>query len=262
MGMTYIATPARGELVQWQSRRTSVADTRDLLWSQYLSERRTSDRTALVESYLSLVGFVVSRLKGSLPRHVERERLSQHGVFGLIDAIERFDPSREVRFETFAVPRIRGAILDAVRAADWTPRSLRARQRALADAVATLEGRLMRAPTTEELRAELGLSADAFHALTAALSRADLAELDERVAQLPDAADDPAEAFERAEETRMLYAAISSLAAREQQVLLMYYFEDRTLKEIGALLGVSESRVCKVHAKAMRTVCASLRAAH
>jgi RNA polymerase sigma factor for flagellar operon FliA len=262
MGMTYIAAPARGELVPWQYRRTSVADTRDELWTRYLSQRHKSDRTALVESYLSLVGFVVSRLKGSLPRHVERERLSQHGVFGLIDAIERFDPARQVRFETFAVPRIRGAILDAVRAADWTPRSLRARQRALADAAGALEARLMRAPTTEEVREELGLTAAAFHALTAELSRGQLVELDEWVEQLVAVTDDPAEAFERAEETRMLRAAISSLPEREQDVLFMYYFEDRTLKEIGARLGVSESRACKLHAKAMQAVCTRLREAH
>lgn len=120
----------------------------------------------------------------------------------------------------------------------------------------------MRAPTTEEVREELGLTAAAFHALTAELSRGQLVELDEWVEQLVAVTDDPAEAFERAEETRMLRAAISSLPEREQDVLFMYYFEDRTLKEIGARLGVSESRACKLHAKAMQAVCTRLREAH
>ncbi|MGH8980135.1 MAG: sigma-70 family RNA polymerase sigma factor [Acidimicrobiales bacterium] len=259
--MTYVMAPARVGPVSWQHRWTSTAHKRDELWARYLSERRTADRTELVESYLSLVGFVVSRLKGILPRHVERDRLTQYGVFGLIDAIERFDPGRQARFETFAVPRIRGSILDAVRATDWAPRSVRARARALADAAVTLEARLRRAPNNEELREELGLSHAAFDALTADVLRSDVTELDDRAHDLAADCGDPAEEFERAEESRLLRKCIASLPAREQRVLVLYYFEDRTLKEIGALLGVSESWVCKVHAKAMRTVCAKLRPA-
>jgi len=231
----------------------------DDLWSEYKRSSARHLRDQLIVHYAPVVKYVAGRVSVGLPRHVEESDLVSYGMIGLIDAIERFNPSRQVRFETFAVPRIRGAILDAVRAADWTPRSLRARQRALADAAGALEARLMRAPTAEEVREELGLSAAAFHALTAELSRGQLVGLDERVEQLVDVTDDPAEAYERAEETRILRAAISSLPEREQHVLLMYYFEDRTLKEIGARLGVSESRACKMHAKAMQAVCAHLR---
>lgn len=231
------------------------------LWARYLSGRDPADRTALTESYLSLVGYVVARTKALLPRYVERENLAQHGVFGLIDAIERFDPARGVRFQTFAVPRIRGAILDAVRANDWAPRSVRTRQRAMAAAAAALEARLRRSPTPEELRRELGLTARAFDALSLDVTRGSLSELGPHVDQLADFSNDPAEALERAEESRLLWESIASLAPRERQVILLYYVEDRTLKEIGDLLGVSESWICKIHAKAMRTVLEHLRQA-
>jgi RNA polymerase sigma factor FliA len=231
------------------------------LWARYLDSRDPADRTALTESYLSLVGFVVTRMKALLPRYVERENLAQHGVFGLIDAVERYDPGRGVRFETFAVPRIRGAILDAVRANDWAPRSVRARQRAMADAAANLEARLRRSPTPEELRRELGLTPSAFQALSLDVTRGTVSELGPYADQLADPSNDPAEALERAEESRLLWESIALLAPREQQVLVLYYFEERTLKEIGDLLGVSESWVCKIHAKAMRTVLDHLRRA-
>jgi RNA polymerase sigma factor FliA len=250
----------RGPVV-WEDRRRAGASGVEELWSRYVSSRNTADRTALTESYLSLVGFVVSRLKALLPSYVERENLSQHGVFGLIDAIERFDPARGVRFETFAIPRIRGSILDAVRASDWAPRSVRARQRALAEALAKLEARLMRSPTPEELRGELGLSVSAFDALHLELLRGNLSELDHDADELADASNDPAEALERAEETRLLRESIAALPEREQQVLLLYYFDEYTLKQIGEMFGVSESWVCKIHAKATRTVLELLRKA-
>ncbi len=244
----------------WRDSRTAVDSVHEL-WARYLGHRNAADRTALTESYLSLVGYVVTRTKALLPRHVERENLAQHGVFGLIDAIERFDPGRGVRFETFAIPRIRGAILDAVRANDWAPRSVRARQRAMVDAAATLEARLRRSPTPEELRRELGLTPRAFDALSLDVSRGSVSELGPYVDQLADLSKDPAEALERAEESRLLWESIASLALRERQVIMLYYFEDRTLKEIGDLLGVSESWICKIHAKAMRAVLEHLRQA-
>lgn len=254
MGMVDTATPASCGSA---GKSHEVHD----LWARYLVHRSPADRTALTESYLSLVGFVVARTKALLPHYVERENLAQHGVFGLIDAIERFDPGRGVRFETFAVPRIRGSILDAVRASDWAPRSVRSRQRAMHDASARLEARLRRSPTPEELRRELGLTPRAFDALSLDVTRGSISELGPYVDQLADLADDPAEALERAEESRLLREGIAALAPREQQVVFLYYFEDRTLKEIGTMLGVSESWICKIHAKAMRTVLEHLREA-
>lgn len=261
--MAYTAMPAGSGLValpQCRTTSTDAANATNELWARYLSARSTADRTRLTEVYLSLVGFVVSQLK-QLPRHVERDKLMQPGVLGLIDAIERYDPERQVRFETFAVPRIRGSILDAVRAADWAPRTVRVRQRAFEDAVARLEARLKRAPTNEEVRHELGLSPAAFRALAADVSRREVHELDDRVEALAGFSEDPADAFERAEQSRMVRASLASLPERERQVLVMYYVDDLTLKEIGALLGVSESWVCKLHAKAMRSVVQQLRRA-
>lgn len=245
----------------FQDRRAIPDGGAHELWASYLAHRRAADRAALIESYLSLVGYVVARMKALLPRHVEGENLAQHGVFGLIDAIERFDPERGARFETFAIPRIRGSILDAVRASDWAPRSVRARQRALEEASATLEAKLRRSPTPNELRRELGLSASAFAALSMDVLRGSISSLDPLAEQLVDVTNDPAEAIERAEELRLVRESVAALPTREQQVLLRYYFAEQTLKEIGEILGVSESWVCKIHTKAMRTVLEHLQAA-
>lgn len=225
------------------------------LWDRFLDRRDAESRAVLTEAYLSLVRYVVARMKPLLPDHLERDNLVQYGVFGLVDAIERFQPSRGVRFETFAVPRIKGAILDAVRANDWAPRSVRAREKELALVSATLEARLKRAPTTDEILTEMGISRPAFENLRVQVAQGRVAELDQRNADLvTDDTTDPAAAYERTEELQILRQCISSLPEREQQVLSLYYFDELTLKQIGEVLGVTEGWVCKIHAKAIRSI--------
>ncbi len=225
------------------------------LWDQYLERRDPTTRAALTEAYLSLVRYVVARMKPLLPDYLERDNLAQYGVFGLVDAIDRFQPSRGVRFETFAVPRIKGAILDAVRSNDWAPRSVRAREKELAVVSASLEARLKRSPTTEEILAEMGITRPAFENLRVQVAQGRVGELDQRDADLvPDDTTDPAAAYERTEELELLRRCISSLPEREQQVLALYYFDEMTLKQIGEVLGVTEGWVCKIHAKAIRSI--------
>lgn len=225
------------------------------LWDRYLERRDPESRAALTEAYLSLVRYVVARMKPLLPDYLERDNLVQYGVFGLVDAIERFQPSRGVRFETFAVPRIKGAILDAVRSNDWAPRSVRAREKELALVSASLEARLKRAPTTDEILAEMGISRPAFENLRVQVAQGRVAELDHRDADLvSDDLSDPAAAYERTEELETLRQCIASLPQREQQVLALYYFDEMTLKQIGEVLGVTEGWVCKIHAKAIRSI--------
>lgn len=225
------------------------------LWDRFFEQRDVESRAALTEAYLSLVRYVVARMKPLLPDFLERENLVQYGVFGLVDAIDRFQPSRGVRFETFAVPRIKGAILDAVRSNDWAPRSVRAREKELAQAAASLEARLKRSPTPDELMAEMGINRPAFEHLRVQVAQGRIAELDQHSVDLvPDEATDPEAAFERSEELRLLRQCIAQLPEREQRVLALYYFDELTLKQIGEVLGVTEGWVCKIHAKAIRAI--------
>lgn len=237
-------------------------ETPEVLWQQYHTAHDPKVRSALIESYLSLVRYVVSRMKPLLPDYLERDNLVHYGVFGLADAIERFQPSRGVKFETFAVPRIKGAILDAVRANDWAPRSVRAYEREMALVSASLEARHKRSPTSEEVRAEMGITRPAFETLRMQVARGRVAGLGEHDVDLvTDDTTDPAAAYERAEELQVLRQCISSLPEREQQVLALYYFDELTLKQIGEVLGVTEGWVCKIHAKAIQAILGKMREA-
>ncbi|MGH9087325.1 MAG: sigma-70 family RNA polymerase sigma factor [Acidimicrobiales bacterium] len=232
------------------------------LWDRFFERRDSGSRATLTEAYLSLVRYVVARMKPLLPDYLERDNLVQYGVFGLVDAIDRFQPSRGVRFETFAVPRIKGAILDAVRSNDWAPRSVRAREKELALVSAGLEARLKRSPTTDEILTEMGITRPAFESLRLQVAQGRIGELDQRDADLvPDDSTDPAAAYERTEELQILRRCIASLPEREQQVLALYYFDELTLKQIGEVLGVTEGWVCKIHAKAIQAILGKMREA-
>jgi len=231
------------------------------LWQQYFDCRDREVRAELTAAYLSLVRYVVARMVPLLPGHVERDSLIHYGVFGLVDAIDRFDPAREVQFETFAVPRIKGAILDAVRSDDWAPRSVRARSRALATASAHLETRLKRSPTTDEILTEMGISRAAFEALRVHLARGSVDCLDQdHEDRLSEHAADPADAFEAAEELRVLREGIASLPDRQRQVLELYYFDELTLREVADVLGVTEGRASRIRARAIRSMLDRMRA--
>lgn len=235
------------------------------LWQAF---KRTGDRAAreaLILNYAPLVKYVAGRLAVSLPASVEFEDLISYGTLGLIDAVERFEPARGVKFETYALARIRGGMIDGLRLSDWVPRSLRQKARHFETIVQRLESNLGRAATDAELASALGLSAAEYQDLVSELACTTLGSLDEvwrgdqdgnegvRVVDgLADAqAEDPLASAEYAELKRALAEAIDQLPERERLVVALYYREGLTLKEIGRVLEVTEARVSQIHTKAI-----------
>jgi RNA polymerase sigma factor for flagellar operon FliA len=243
---------------------TSGGDTL-ALWHDY---RRTKDqalRDRLILTYAPLVKFVAGRLGASLPAHVDEQDLVSYGLLGLIGAIERFDPDREIKFETYAIARIKGAIIDELRSLDWVPRSVRTRAREIERAIAELERTLLRAPTDEEIAAKVGISPDELEGSLAEISRSSMAALDElwspagsggdQIALIDTIEDtagpNPEFSLEQTELKEALGEAIARLPEREKLVVTLYYYEELTLREIGEVLGVTESRVSQLHTKAV-----------
>ena len=231
----------------------TVADV-DGLWRAYLAEPTRPLRDRLVLHYTPLLRAVAQRVGSGLPSYVELADLAQCGFFGLVDAVERFDPARCTRFESYAAQRIRGAILDELRAQDWVPRSVRGRVRELERAQERLEGRLLRAATDRELADELDLPVHEVRSLTRQVQMISVEALDEQsggVSELlaADAEADPVVVLQARETLRLLAVAVAQLGERDRTVVRLYYLENRTLAEIGKLLGVTESRVCQLHTR-------------
>jgi RNA polymerase sigma factor for flagellar operon FliA len=250
---------------------TTGDDGTTRLWAEYKRSGDRQMRDQLIVLYSPLVKYVAARVAIGLPQHVDGADLVSYGIIGLIDAIDRFDPVRNVKFETYAIPRIRGAIIDELRAIDWVPRSVRAKARALEQAYATLEATLLRTPTDAEVAAELDISEKELHVILRQLSFVGVAALDEvfpgRGARgqhttlgdtVPDANPGPAAYFDEKESKEILAQAIMHLGDRERTVLSLYYYEGLTLAEIGDVLGVTESRVCQIHTKAVLQLRAKL----
>ncbi|MBP2477069.1 RNA polymerase sigma factor for flagellar operon FliA [Crossiella equi] len=232
------------------------------LWRAYGQAREQTLRDRLVLHYAPLVKYVAGRVGTGLPSYVDVADLVQSGVFGLVDAIEKFEPERGLKFETYAMQRIRGAILDDLRAQDWVPRSVRSRARDVERALERLEARLQRTATDLELADELGVSSDELRELFAQLQLTSVVALDELIAAgrgtaslaetLPDdRAEDPVAALVDQDGRRQLADAIAQLSERDRVVVTLYYFENLTLAEIGRVLGVTESRVCQLHTRAV-----------
>jgi RNA polymerase sigma factor FliA len=234
------------------------------LWEEYkkTNERRLRDQ--LIVLYSPLVKYVAARVAVGLPQHVDGSDLVSYGIIGLIDAIDRFNPVRQVKFETYAIPRIRGAIIDELRAIDWVPRSVRAKARAVEQAYASLEASLLRTPTDAEVATELGISEPELQEILRQISFVGVAALDEVFMvggdradrttlgdTIPDSTAGPVAMFEDKESKEILAQAIMQLGERERTVLSLYYYEGLTLAEIGEILGVTESRVCQIHTKAV-----------
>lgn len=213
------------------------------------------DRDTLVRESLPLVHRVAKSLAYRLPRQVELSDLTQAGVLGLIDAAQKFDQKKGVRFSTYAELRIRGAILDSLRSLDWLPRSLRRCRRDLKKAESRLQGLLGRVPGEEELAAELAIPLSELRATRKRVEQAQVAcDRTESVDEIlpfvadPDAVD-PEDLIERRELEELIASAIEALPERERLVLTLYYYEDLTMKEVGEVLGVNESRVSQIHSK-------------
>ena len=234
------------------------------LWREYQSTRDPGVRDRLILTYAPLVKYVAGRLGSGLPAHVEEADLVSYGLLGLIGAIDRFDPEREIKFETYAVARIRGAIIDELRSLDWVPRSVRTRAREIERAIAELERRLHRAPTDEEIAKQVGITVEELEDSLTEISRSSIAALDElwtataggdQVALIDTIEDtsgpDPQGALAQTELKEALGEAIARLPEREKLVVTLYYYEELTLREIGEVLGVTESRVSQLHTKAI-----------
>ncbi|MGN6577713.1 MAG: FliA/WhiG family RNA polymerase sigma factor [Nocardioides sp.] len=231
-------------------------DTVLTVWADYQRTREPALRNRLVVQYSPLVKYVAGRMRSRLPQSVDQDDLVSDGVLGLMDAIERFDPDRGLSFQTFAVPRIRGAIIDGLRAMDFVPRSVRDKVRIVAQATAVLEERLGRPPEDTEIAREIGVPVQQVRDLTrqASSNHANLDDF-ELADELASAAD---ESVEAGDVNASLRRVVGELNERDQVVIALYYFEGLTLAEIGRVLGVTESRISQVHSRATASLRAKL----
>jgi RNA polymerase sigma factor FliA len=233
------------------------------LWAQYKETGEQTLRDALIVHYSPLVKYVAGRVAVGLPQNVDQADLVSYGIFGLIDAIEKFDLDRGYKFETYAIARVKGAIIDELRSIDWVPRSVRTKARSLEKAYSKLESELHRTPSDAELAAELGMSDNQLQSTFSQISFIGLVALDEMLGgerggdsmtlgdTIADAGDGPMAAYEVEEMRQILAQAINDMPEREKIVLTLYYYEGLTLAEIGEVLGVTESRVCQIHTKSV-----------
>ncbi|WP_024288825.1 RNA polymerase sigma factor WhiG [Cellulomonas sp. KRMCY2] len=273
---TPVATPAHssGRVVPRPYSEGAMADAVDVvsIWAVFKESGDRAARERLILHYAPLVTMVAGRVGAGLPSSVEQADLVSYGMFGLIDAIEKYETDRAVKFETYASSRIRGAIIDELRAIDWIPRSVRTKARAVDRAFADLEGELRRAPSESEVADRLEIGVGELRAVFTQLSTVNVAALDELLGAGSERGDslslldtledpgavDPAGNVE-AQETKILLArAIERLGEREKIVLVLYYYEGMTLAEIGRVLGVTESRISQMHTAAMLRLRASL----
>src|ERR1700742_1739519 len=253
--------PREGDSLETNVKAIELKD----LWRRYKAEGSDKAREQLVVAYSPLVKYVAGRMSSGLPAHVEEADLISYGLLGLINAIERFDLDREIKFETYAITRIKGAIIDELRALDWVPRSVRARAREIERVHGKLEHRLHRTPTDDEMADELGISVEEFQEALVKISTSTVVALDELWAtsdssgdsvslldtlQDPDAPD-PQQLLAAAEQRELMAAAIADLPERERLVIKLYYYDNLTLREIGEVLAVTESRVSQMHTKAV-----------
>ncbi len=256
----------------------TVDDAESLVRAMWVEYKRTSDRAVrdrLIVHYSPLVKYVAGRVGVGLPPNVEHADLVSYGVFGLIDAIDKYDLERAIKFETYAISRIRGAIIDELRSIDWIPRSVRSKSREVERTYAQLEAELHRSPTEQEVADRIGISIGDLHQIFSKVSYANVVALDELMHAggergdsltlgdtLKDTrAEDPVLAFETQETKFLLSRAVNLLPEREKIVVTLYYYEGLTLAEIGRVLGVTESRICQMHTKAVMQLRAKLSAA-
>jgi RNA polymerase sigma factor FliA len=246
----------------------------DKLWVAYKDTGGSEERDRLIVHYSPLVKYVAGRVAVGLPQNVEQSDLVSYGIFGLIDAIDKFDPARGFKFETYAITRIKGAILDELRSIDWVPRSVRTKAKLLERAYATFEAENHRSPTDAELAAALDYTDSQLQATLSKISFIGLVALDEMFSAgsdrgesltlgdtVADSAAGPAASYEIEEMRHLLAQAINQMPDREKVVLTLYYYEGLTLAEIGEVLGVTESRVCQIHTKSVIHLRAKMQAA-
>lgn len=233
------------------------------LLEEYSKTKSAEAREKLILEYASLVKVVAGRLSMYLGYNVEYDDLVSYGIFGLIDAIDKFDCFKEVKFETYASLRIRGAILDQIRKMDWIPRTIRQKQKKIETVMREVEQATGHAATDEEIAAGLGISADEYLEWQSQMKITGVVSLNEYMEQGSDVSQDygrhttsrfeaPEERIEKEELTKVLGEALQLLTEKEQKVITLYYYEELTLKEISSILEVSESRVSQLHTRALQ----------
>ncbi len=235
------------------------------LWRKYKRDDDKKAKEQLVLAYAPIVKYVAGRISSGLPAHVEEADLISYGLFGLVGAVERYEPERHVKFETFAMVRIKGAIIDELRSMDWVPRSVRSKIRRIEQVNTALENEHQRSPTDKELAEALDMSVDEFNDALTLISTSSMVALDELwtvsdasgdqvslLDTISDAkADDPVKSIDKDEVKDRLSEAVSRLPEREKLVVALYYYENLTLREIGEVLSVTESRVSQLHTRAV-----------
>lgn len=234
---------------------------RDRLWQNYIKTHDAQYRDQLIIEYAQLVKIVAGRLSMYLGYNVEYDDLVGYGIFGLIDAIDKFDYGKNVKFETYASLRIRGAILDQIRKMDWIPRSLRQKQRRIDQAMSKIEAETGKTATDEQIAQELGISLDELNNWQGQAKMSNMVSLDEFTEEGTETTkmeavgnarfDRPEDVVEKEELKKMIVEALDNLTEKEREVVVLYYYEDMTLKEISLVLEVSESRVSQLHTKAL-----------
>ncbi|HQI20903.1 MAG TPA: RNA polymerase sigma factor WhiG [Leptospiraceae bacterium] len=234
------------------------------LWRRYRKEANRVIRDFLAEKYAPLVKYVAGKVAIGMPQNVEFDDLVSYGSFGLLDAIEKFDPDRDIKFKTYAMTRIRGAIFDELRSIDWIPRSIRQKARQVEETIAMLENKLGHTVEDEDIAKELGISVDELQSLLTKISGTSIVSLND-IWYLGDDNDEvsfmetlespanlnPDSLIEREEIKSVIVEAIRHLPDKEKKVIVLYYYEDLTLKEIGEVLEVTESRISQLHTKAI-----------
>jgi RNA polymerase sigma factor FliA len=235
----------------------------DTLWQQFKRNGDLKAREQLILEYAYLAKYVVDRMCIRPTVAVSRDDMISHAIIGLIDAVERFDPSREVKFQTYAITRIRGSVLDALKSVDWIPRSLREASNELTRTMARLEIELGQIPSDEEVADAMGIDVDRLNEIVTATGQSVMQSLEQVILGGDDETSftamttgvygetDPIRAMEEEERKRLLAKAIDQLPERERLVISLYYKEGLTLKEIAQILGVNESRACQIHGKSV-----------
>jgi RNA polymerase sigma factor for flagellar operon FliA len=243
----------------------------DELWIKYRKNRDPKIREDFIKQYAPLVKYVAGKVAVGMPHNVEFDDLVGYGVFGLLDAIDKFDPGKNVKFKTYAVTRIRGAIFDELRSIDWVPRSVRQKTREVEDAIGNLEAQLGRTATDQEIAKSLNMNEDEFLKTMMKISGTSILSLNDvwfsgdenDKVSIGDSIESPSSLnpdviVEKNEIRRVIVDSISELPDKEKKILVLYYYEDLTLKEIGQVLQVTESRVSQLHTKAILRLRAKL----
>lgn len=243
----------------------------DELWLEYRDTKDPKIRDTFLRQYAPLVKYVAAKAHDGMPAAVEFDDLVSYGTFGLLDAIERFDLGQKVKFKTYAVSRIRGAIFDELRSSDWVPRSVRQKMRDVEDAITTLETRHGRPASDSEVAAHLNMSEADYYKTLGKIQCTSVLSLDEPklysdendIQTLGDSIEGPSSLnpdveVERNEMRRIIFDVISNLPEKERKIIILYHYEDATLREIGQVLGITESRVSQLHTKALLRIRAKL----